>query len=145
MLNLLEMSARGRLLAPQTGEPNLEWLERLHQRFDFAQLAALRRFLAIENPQFAFLLRDGLLRNRIYEIQVPFGGDLVAKLVGFGKVVTGFQEQNGNSWKMISQEVEHDHVFSLKAAGYAGRRRLPHFRDGSDEVCRAVTVQGFEI
>jgi len=39
-LELLEILARRRLFAPQTGEPDIEWFQGAEERIDFAQLAA---------------------------------------------------------------------------------------------------------
>src|SRR5205823_4046550 len=48
LLDFLQVRARGRLFAAQAGKPNVERLERFHQRRDFAKLAASRGIRLIE-------------------------------------------------------------------------------------------------
>src|SRR5262249_37747578 len=77
LFDLAQILSRWGLLATKPSEPNLEWLQRLHQGFYFSQLAALRGIFAIQNAEFGLLLRDSLLWYDVDEIQIPFESDLV--------------------------------------------------------------------
>src|ERR1700680_4661240 len=123
VLDLFETPPRRRLLAPQSRKPQLERLQRFHERFYFSKLAALRRVEFVQNPKFRFLLLHRRLRRHVYQIQLPVPGDLIAKPVGIGEVISSFKKQHGNVWKPLPQERKDDHVFRLKTAGEASRRR----------------------
>ena len=70
-------------------------------------------------PNCRFLIGDGLLGREISHIQIPLLGHAIAIGVGFREVIAGVEEQHGNIRQTLAQQVEHDHVFGLKAAGDA--------------------------
>src|SRR5580692_6170218 len=94
VLDLLQIFSCGRLLATQSREPNFEWFERSHERFDLAQLTTLRRIGGVQNAELRFLLFHGLLRQGVYKIQVPLLRDLVAKLIGICEVVARLKKND---------------------------------------------------
>src|ERR1700740_383131 len=116
LLDLPEIRARGRLRTAQTGEPEIERLERFHQRSDLTKLAASSRVRLIQQTVLRFLLCDDLFRENIHQIQAPFLSQTVAKLVGGGEVVARFQKKNRKPRQSLTQEIEHDEVLSLETA-----------------------------
>src|SRR5260370_25002205 len=59
-LQLLEIPARRRLFAPQTGEPDIEWFQSPEERIDFAQLAAACEIGPVKNPECRLLFGNRL-------------------------------------------------------------------------------------
>src|SRR6266576_1011579 len=117
-----------RLLYAQSGKPDLEVAESLHQGLHFAQLAALGGVRPMENSEIGFLLFHGLLWKHVGQVERPFLGHAIAILVGLLEVITGIQEQNGNFRQPCFQHAEHDHVLRLEAAGHA----RPRLRVGTE-------------
>ena len=124
VLNNLEIPARGRLLAAQTGEPEVELFERLKKRLDFAQVAAAAGIGAIENSERRFLIGDGLFRGEILNVQIPLPRHAVPISVGFCEVIAGIEEQDWNIRQPLAQQIEDDHVLRLETAGDADRALL---------------------
>ena len=98
------LACRG-LFPPQPCEPNLERFERLHQWLYLPKLAALGGIIAVQNAEFGLLLRHRLLGRDVHEIEIPFALDLVAKSISLDKVIAGFQKQDRNLRKALSQQV----------------------------------------
>ena len=134
VLDLLEIPPGRRLLAPQSRKPQFERLQRFHKRLYFAKLAALRWIELVQYPKFRFLLRHGRLRRHVCQIQLPVPGDLIAKLVGVGEVISGFKKQHGDVWKLLPQERKNDHIFGLKTASQAGRGRQRFFQNRMKQI-----------
>jgi hypothetical protein len=66
MLDLFEIGAGGRLLTAQPGEPDVERLQRLPERGDFAKLATSSGIGLIEPAALCLLLRDGFFGEYIH-------------------------------------------------------------------------------
>src|SRR5436309_1386119 len=62
LLNYFEIFARGRLLATQSGEPDVIRPQGTKQRLHFAQMAALSRINAVQDAELRFLVSHGLQR-----------------------------------------------------------------------------------
>src|SRR5882724_4664439 len=122
LLDLLQIFAGGRLFAAQPREPNIEGFKRSHQGLYFAQLAALRGLLAIENSKLRLLLFNCFLWKYIHQVQRPVLSHAISILIGLGKVISGVEKQYGNIRHPLPEEVEHDHVLSLEAARDASAR-----------------------
>src|SRR5260370_3011425 len=114
-LDLLEVPARGRLIAPQSGESKVEGLECTDKRLDLAELAAARGVGPVENAEGRLLLRDRLRREDVDEMQRPFLRHPVTVLVGLREVITGIQKQHGHIRNPRAQQIQDDHIFGLKA------------------------------
>jgi hypothetical protein len=68
------------------------------------------------------------------EVEIPFPAHPVAIGIGFRKVITGIQKQNGNIRLMLPQEMQNHHVFQLKAARQASRAAMM-----LEEICDYVS------
>src|SRR5229473_2218620 len=68
-LQLLEILARRRLFAPQTGEPDIEWFQGAEKRLDFAQLAAACGIGPVKNAEYRLLFLDRLFWEDVDEMQ----------------------------------------------------------------------------
>src|ERR1700733_1232602 len=84
-------------------------------------MAASSGIGTIENSERGFLFRNGLFRGKIPHVQIPFTGHAVAVRVGLGEMIAGIKEQDGNVWQPFAQQVQHNHILGLKAAGNADR------------------------
>ena len=84
-------------------------------------MAAAAGIGAIQDSECGFLLGDGLLRREILQVQIPCFRHAVAIGVGFREVVAGIEKQHGDFRQPLAQQIEHDHVLGLKAAGDARR------------------------
>src|SRR5258708_25248934 len=67
-LELLEILARRRLFAPQTGEPDIEWFQGAEERIDFAQLAAACGIGLVKNAECRLLFRNRLCWEDVDEL-----------------------------------------------------------------------------
>ncbi len=114
-LDLLEVPARGRLIAPQSGEPNVERLKGAEKRLDLAQLAAARGIGPVENAECRLLLRYRLRGEDVDEMQRPFLRHPVTIFVGLREVITGVQKQHGHIRNPRAQQMQDNHIFGLKA------------------------------
>ena len=137
LLDFLEVFSRWRLLSAQSGKPDLEVAESLHQGFHFAQLAALGGIRAMENSKHGFLLFHGILWKHVGQVERPLFGHAIAILVGLLEVITGIQEQNGNFRQPYFQHAEHDHVLRLEAAGHARPRLRVGTKNDTEDFFRA--------
>src|SRR5262249_12927206 len=96
ILRFAQVLSRRRLFSSQTCEPYFEWFERLYKRLYLAQLAAPCGIFAIQDAKLGFLLRHGFCRSDVDEVQAPFAGNAVSKLIGIAEVVAGFKKQHRN-------------------------------------------------
>src|SRR5437870_1150762 len=95
LLHFFEVFSRWGLLSAQSGKPDLELAESLHQGFHFSQLAALRGIRAIENSKQGFLLFHRIFWKHVRQVERPLLRHAIAILVCLCKVVAGIQKQNG--------------------------------------------------
>ena len=119
LLDFLKIRARGRLFATQAGEPHVKRFQRFHERRDFAKLAARRGVRLIEQAALGFLLLYGFFREHVHQVQVPVRGKAVAKFVGLGKVVAGFEKKHRNLRQALAEKIKNDDVLRLKTASKA--------------------------
>ena len=66
-----------------------------------------------------FLLGHGQLGENIDQVQPPVPAEAIAIFVGLGKVIAGVEENDRHIADGLADQVDHDHVFGLEAAGYA--------------------------
>ncbi len=97
-------------------------------------------------PNCGFLLGDGLLRREILHVQIPFARHAVAIGVGFREMVAGVEKQHRNIRQALAQQIQHDHVLGLKAAGDADRAFFHGIRVfGEQAVNRRFGGKRFEF
>jgi hypothetical protein len=90
-------------------------LQCLHEWLDLAQLAAAARVAPVQNSKFGFLLRDSLSRFHIHEVQVPRPSHAVTKQASRFEVISRVKEEDRNVGKVLTKQMQHNHVFGLEA------------------------------
>src|SRR5690349_12212577 len=79
-------------------------------------MAAFAWIALIQNAELGFLLRDGFLRRKVRDVQMPRLLHFVAVGVGLLEVIAGIEEKHGNLGLSPAEQIEDDHVLSLKTA-----------------------------
>ena len=142
---LLQVFARGRLFAAQSGEPCFVRAQRVQERIDLAELAAFRGIVAIHDAKSGFLRGDRLFWNGVDQVEIPFTRNRVAEFVCFGEVISRFEKKHRNRWDTFAEKMQDDHVFGLEAACEAsavrigaGERLVDNFLSGAPVGHREV-------
>ena len=112
-------SSAWRSLASQPGKPNFERFQRFQQRLDLAQLAALRRFRAVQNAQFTFLfghVRGHIIHQHSFYSRVSLSRN--SKFPGSGSPSP--EKTHGHIAQLLAKQIENNQrPFRLKAARQA--------------------------
>src|SRR5215469_941962 len=140
-----QIFSRDGLLSPQSCEPRFVGLKCPEQGIHFAQLAAFCRIFAVKHTERRFLLLNALPRNYTDQVQFPITCELVAKFVSLRKVVAGLEEKHRDAGQALSQQVENNDVFSLKATGKTGVFLWSLTEDGIDDLLGGSRFQGVPI
>ena len=73
----------------------------------------------VQDAELRFLFGHGQLGENVDQVQTPVPAETIAVFVGLGKVVAGVEEDDRHIADGLADQVDHDHVFGLEAAGYA--------------------------
>ena len=96
----------------------------MQERIDFAELAAFRGIIAIQDAKSGFLRGDRLFWNGVDQVEIPFTRNRVAEFVCFGEVISRFEKKHRNRWDTFAEKMQDDHVFGLEAACEASAVRI---------------------
>src|SRR5512147_3256848 len=109
------MPARRGLLSSQTGKPDVEPFQCLHQRLDLTQLAAAPRVASVQYSKFRFLFRNALSRFNVHQVQVPRSRHTVTKQSSRLEVIARIKKEDRNVGKPLTKEMQHNHILGLEA------------------------------
>ena len=104
--------------------------QRLEQRLNLAQPAALVRRGSIQQAVLGLLLGDRIFGQQIDQIESPFARNAVAIGIGFGKVIAGVEKEDGYPCIQLERQLRQQYIFSLKAA------REAHIRLACNRACK---------